>query len=170
VLTWAFLERGYRVGYAENAFAFTTVPESYRQFFRQRRRWARGLIEAFKCHPKVLIYPRLVSPFIFFNFLFPFLDLVYLTVFIPGLAAAVFFKYYAIVGLMTLLLLPLMLVVNVTMFYNQRRIFRLHGLRVRKNVTGAILYMVTYQTIMAPASFLGYLSEFLNLKRAWGTK
>jgi biofilm PGA synthesis N-glycosyltransferase PgaC len=170
VLTWAFLERGYRVGYAENAFAFTNVPETYRQFFRQRRRWARGLIEAFKAHPRVLVRPRLVSPFVLFNFLFPYLDLVFLTVFIPGIIAAVFFRYYAIVGLMTLLLLPLMLTVNTIMFYNQRRIFRRHGLRVRKNVLGAVFYMLTFQLIMAPASFLGYMSEFTNMHKTWGTK
>ena len=170
VLTWAFLERGYRVGYAENAFAFTNVPETYAQFFRQRRRWARGLIEAFKCHPRVLVRPRLVSPFVLFNFLFPYLDLVFLTVFVPGILAAVFFQYYAVVGLMTLLLLPLMLMVNIIMFYNQRRIFRRHGLRVRKNLMGAVFYMLTFQLIMAPASFLGYMSEFLNLKRSWGRR
>ena len=170
VLTWAFHERGYRVGYAENAYAFTNVPETYAQFFRQRRRWARGLIEAFKCHPRVLVRPRLVSPFIIFNFFFPYLDFVYLTVFIPGLLAAVFFQYYAIVGIMTLLLLPLMLMINILMLYNQRRIFRRHGLRIRKNMMGAIFYMLTYQLIMAPASFLGYISEFLNVKRSWGTK
>lgn len=170
VLTWAFHERGYRVGYAENAFAFTRVPETYRQLFRQRRRWARGLIEAFKHHPRVLIRPRLVSPFIFFNLFFPYLDFVYLTVFLPGLLAAVFFQYYAIVGLMTLLLLPLMLSVNVLMFYNQVRIFRRHGLRVRKNVAGAILYMLTYQVIISPASFMGYFSEYLSFRKSWGTK
>lgn len=170
VLTWAFHERGYRVGYAENAYAFTTVPETYAQFFRQRRRWARGLIEAFKCHPRVLVRPSLVTPFIIFNLFFPYLDFVYLTVFLPGLLAAIFFQYYAIVGLMTLLLLPLMLLINILMFYNQRRIFRRHGLKIRKNVMGAIFYMLTYQMIMAPASFLGYISEFLNVKRTWGTK
>lgn len=170
VLTWAFHERGYRVGYAENAFAFTNVPESYSQLFRQRRRWARGLIEAFKHHPRVLVRPRLVSPFIFFNLFFPYLDFVFLTVFLPGLLAAIFFQYYAIVGLMTLLLLPLMLLVNVLMFYNQVRIFRRHGLKVRKNVVGAILYMFTYQVLIAPASFMGYFSEYLMFKKSWGTK
>jgi biofilm PGA synthesis N-glycosyltransferase PgaC len=128
------------------------------------------LIEAFKHHPRVLMRPRLTSPFIFFNLFFPYLDFVYLTVFLPGLLAAIFFQYYAIVGLMTLLLLPLMLLVNVLMFYNQVRIFRRHGLRVRKNVMGAILYMFTYQVLISPASFLGYFSEYLRFKKSWGTK
>ena len=170
VLTWAFHELGYRVGYAENAFAFTNVPETYLQLFRQRRRWARGLIEAFKHHPRVLLRPRMVSPFIFFNLFFPYLDFVYLTVFLPGLLAAIFFQYYAIVGLMTLLLLPLMLLVNVLMFYNQVRIFRLYGLRVRKNVIGAIFYMLTYQAIISPASLMGYFSEYMRFQKSWGTK
>ena len=37
----------HRPGYAEDAVAFTSAPTSYRQFAHQRRRWARGLIEAF---------------------------------------------------------------------------------------------------------------------------
>lgn len=170
VLTWAFHELNYRVGYAENAFAFTRVPETYRQLFRQRRRWARGLIEAFKHHPRILVRPRLVSPFILFNLFFPYLDFVYLTVFLPGLMAAVFFRYYAIVGLMTLFLLPLMLFINVVMYYNQVRIFHSHGLRVRKNVLGAILYVLTYQVMISPASFAGYISEYLMFQKSWGTK
>ena len=170
VLTWAFHERGYRVGYAENAFSFTNVPETYRQLFRQRRRWARGLIEAFKHHPRVIVRPRLITPFIFFNLLFPYLDFVYLTVFVPGLFAAIFFRYYAIVGIMTLLLLPLMLLVNMLMFYNQVRIFKMYGLRVRHNVLGALFYMLTYQIIISPASFTGYFSEYLRFRKSWGTK
>ncbi|WP_298037043.1 glycosyltransferase [uncultured Desulfuromonas sp.] len=170
VLTWAFHELGYRVGYAENAFVFTNVPETYGQFFRQRKRWARGLMEAFRFHPRIFTRPRMITPFIYLNALFPYLDLVFLCVFLPGVFAAVFFQYYAIVGVMTLLLLPLMLLINVLMFFNQRRIFRRYGLKVRKNFLGLILYMLTYQVIMSPASILGYFSEFFHFKKSWGTK
>jgi poly-beta-1,6-N-acetyl-D-glucosamine synthase len=170
VLTWAFHEHGYRVAYAENAFVFTNVPENYKQFFRQRQRWARGLIEAIKKHPRIFARPRLVSPFFYLNLFFPYLDFIFLFVFVPGIILAVFFKYYAVVGLMTLFLLPLTLLINMIMFYRQRSIFRSHGLRVRKNLPGLLLYMLAYQLLMTPASLAGYLSEFLNLRKAWGTK
>jgi biofilm PGA synthesis N-glycosyltransferase PgaC len=48
VLTWAMLEKDYRVGYCEDAIAFTIVPSTVKGFVRQRQRWARGMIEAFK--------------------------------------------------------------------------------------------------------------------------
>jgi len=170
VLTWALHELGYRVSYAENAFVFTHVPETYRQFFRQRKRWARGLIEAFKNHPSLFIRLRPFSPFIYLNVLFPYLDAAFLFFFLPGLVAAVFFRFYAIVGLMTLFLIPLMILLNATMFLHQRRIFAHYGLRVRKHFLGLLLYMLTYQVIMAPASTAGYFSELFNLRKNWGTK
>lgn len=170
VLTWALLARGWRVGYAENAFVFTHVPDNYRQFYRQRRRWSRGLIEAFKLHPGVLFRPRYNSPFIWLNLLFPYLDVLYLFVFVPGVIAAVFFQFYAVVGLMTLIVLPLALMLNLLMFVHQRRIFRRHGLAVRRNLAGFVFYMLIYQILMAPASVAGYFSELFNLRKVWGTK
>ncbi len=167
VLTWGFRENGYRVGYAENAFAFTNVPETYAGFFRQRRRWSRGLMEAFKKHPKVISEVKLNSVFIWFNMLFPYTDFVYLFVFLPGVIAAVFFQYYAVVGLMTLMLLPLAIIVNVLMFYKQKNIFAYYGLNIRKNIIGLVFYMFIYQAIMSPACLAGYISEFFSTRKSW---
>jgi biofilm PGA synthesis N-glycosyltransferase PgaC len=46
VLTWALLEKGYRVGYCEDAVIFTIVPNTLMGLVRQRQRWARGMIES----------------------------------------------------------------------------------------------------------------------------
>lgn len=167
VLTWALLARGYRVGYAENAFVFTDVPETYGAYYRQRKRWARGLIEAFKQHPRLLRSLRLNTPFLWFNLTFPYLDFIYLTAFLPGVIAAVFFQNYAIVGLMTLLLIPLATVGNLLMYFKQRAIFRQHGLRVRRNVVGVVLFTLVYQLVLAPASLMGYVAEFANQRKSW---
>jgi biofilm PGA synthesis N-glycosyltransferase PgaC len=170
VLTWALHQKDYRVNYAENAFVFTNVPETYGQFFRQRQRWSRGLIEAFLHHPGIIMKLRPYSPFVFFNLLFPYLDAAFLLFFLPGLIAALFFKVYALVGIMTLFLLPLMIFINAVMYVHQRSIFRRHGLKVRHNFLGMLLYMFTYQILMSPASLAGYLSELLRFKKNWGTK
>jgi len=170
VLTWALHQNNFRVNYAENAFVFTNVPETYGQFFRQRQRWSRGLIEAFLHHPGILMKLRPYSPFVFFNLLFPYLDAAFLLFFLPGVIAAVFFQIYALVGIMTLFLLPLMILINAIMYFHQRRIFLCHGLKLRRNILGLLLYMFTYQAIMAPASLAGYLSELLRFKKKWGTK
>ncbi|OGL46038.1 MAG: hypothetical protein A2W05_04185 [Candidatus Schekmanbacteria bacterium RBG_16_38_10] len=170
VLTWYLHKKGFKVRYAEKAIIFTNVPESYKQFFRQRRRWARGLIEAFKQHPKVLFKARQNVPFIWYNALFPFLDFVFAFAFVPGLIAAVFWQNYAIVSIMTLTLYPLALIINWFMFYKQKKVFRKMGLRVRKNMFGFIAYMFIYQFLMIPATLAGYTAETLNRKKSWGTK
>jgi len=170
VLTWGLRNHGYRIGYAENAFCFTKVPETYKQFFRQRKRWARGLIEAFKSYPSSLTRLKMCSPFIWYNLFFPLVDGAYLIFFLPGILAAVFFHYYLIVGMMTVLLLPLAILANSLFFWHQSRIFKDNGLKVRRNLLGLIAYLLAYQAIMAPATMAGYMSEMMNLTKRWGTK
>jgi biofilm PGA synthesis N-glycosyltransferase PgaC len=170
VLTWGLHSKGYRVRYAENAIIFTNVPETYKKFFRQRRRWARGLIEAFIQHPDVIVKPRLNLPFIWYNLTFPYLDFIYLFVFVPGIIAATVFQNYIVAGLMTLLLLPLMILINGIMYYKQKQVFKRMGLKIRQNLWGFIVYMLGYQLIMTPACIAGYAAEILRLKKNWGTK
>mgnify|MGYP002633928450 CR=1 FL=1 len=170
VLTWGLRQNGWRVGYAENAFCFTNVPETYGQFYNQRVRWAKGLIEAFIKYPKVIWDLKPNSPFIWLNLTFPFTDLIFVTVFIPGMIAAIFFSWFKIVSLMTVLLLPLAVISNVVMYRQQRRIFEQYGLVVRKNILGLLVYMFIYQFVMVPATFIGYYSEIFRLKKGWGTK
>lgn len=170
VLTWSFLDKGYRVGFAEDACSFTNVPDNFTQFIKQRQRWSRGLVEAFKAHPKLLFKKRYTTLFIWWNLLFPYLDVAYTIAFLPGVIAA-FFGYYWIAGLMTLLLLPLSLLVNGIMFYIQRRMFTSQGLKVRRNLTGFIGYAIFYSAVLQPACVLGYLKEIFNGSvKNWGTK
>ena len=167
VLTWGMIAKGYRIGFAENAFAFTRVPTTYGEFYRQRRRWARGMIEAFRYHPRVLILPRLNTPFFWTNLMFPFIDLAYIAVFIPGVMAALFFNYYLVVGLTTLFVLPLALIMYTLMYRKQLAVFRRSGLKVRRNYLGGFLFAVIYQLIMSPASLMGYFTELLNRRKVW---
>jgi biofilm PGA synthesis N-glycosyltransferase PgaC len=142
VLTWGMHSRRFRVGFAENAIVFTNVPETYGKFFKQRRRWARGLVEAFIQHPEVIMKPRLNVPFIWYNLTFPFLDFIYLFGFVPGLIAAAVFRNYLIVGLMTFFLLPLAVLINGIMYSRQKQVFRRVGLKVRQNFVGFFVYML----------------------------
>ncbi|MCM0083890.1 glycosyltransferase [Geomonas sp. Red32] len=170
VLTWGLREMGYRIGYAENAFCFTVVPQTYRQFFHQRKRWARGLIEAFKAYPASLVHPRMTSPFVWYNLFFPLVDSVYLVFFLPGLIMALLFHNYLIVGMMTVLLLPLALIANGLFFWKEKKTFTEYGLKVRLNFSGFVVYLLAYQAIMAPATVSGYVSEMMNMTKRWGTK
>lgn len=169
VLTWKFLAAGYRIGHAENACVFTNVPNTLKRFVRQRQRWSRGLIEAFKEEPKLLVKPRLTLLFIWWNFLFPLIDIAYTFGFIPGLVLALFGKFW-LVGPMTLALIPPGLLLNQVMFSTEKRIFDSGHLEVRRNIFGFFFYMIAYGIVLQPACVWGYISELFRFKKVWGTK
>ncbi len=169
VLTWAMLDRGWRVGFAENACVFTNAPETWRQFIRQRQRWSRGLIEAFKAHWRLLFRARMSTLFVWWNLLFPYLDLAFTFAFIPGLLLALVGIYW-IAGPLTLLLLPLAGIVNLVMYRIQRGMFTAQGLKVRHNPKGFLFYALCYSFVLQPACVVGYAQELLNRSKTWGTK
>jgi biofilm PGA synthesis N-glycosyltransferase PgaC len=157
------------VGHAEDACCFTNAPDSLRQLIRQRQRWARGMIEAFRRHPRNLLVPRMSTLFVWWNLLFPWLDTAYTIFFLPGVLLA-FFGIYWIAGPLTLALLPMALLINYLMFRVEVEMFARQGLRVRRNVTGFFIYAFTYSAILQPGCVWGYLSELIGLRKTWGTK
>ena len=169
VLTWAMLVRGWRVGHAEDACCFTNVPDNLHQFLKQRQRWSRGMMEAFRQHPRILLAPRMSTLFVWWNVLFPWLDLAYTLCFIPGVILACFGVYW-VAGPMTLVLLPMALLMNYVMYRIGVGMFASQNLRVRRNVLGFIVYAFTYSLILQPASVAGYLSELLGTRKTWGSK
>ena len=169
VMTWAMLERGYRIGYAEDAIVFTDAPTTFRQFYQQRKRWSRGLIEALQRHRSLLFKRRLTTLFVWWNMLFLPLDLTFTFIFIPGIVAALF-GYFWIAGPLTLLLLPLAVVWNGVIFRIQRRMFDSKGLKVRRNVTGLLFYVLVYAIVMQPVCLWGYFAELTGRRKSWGTK
>ncbi|HWW11180.1 MAG TPA: glycosyltransferase [Brevundimonas sp.] len=169
VVSWALLKAGHRIGYAEDALAFTNVPTRLGQFALQRKRWSRGLIEAFKVHGSLLFKPRMTTIFIWWNLLFLPLDLVYTFVFIPGLILALFGLYY-IAGPLTLAVLPLAVFWNMFIFRIQRDMFRREGLKVRRNLGGFLFYALGYSLLMQPVCVWGYSAELLGMTKKWDTK
>jgi biofilm PGA synthesis N-glycosyltransferase PgaC len=169
VLTWALLESGYRVGFAENAVLFTNAPDNWRQFIRQRQRWSRGLIEAFKAHWRLLFKGRMSTVFVWWNLLFPYMDIVYTVAFLPGVLLALFGIFW-IAGPMTLLVLPLTFLVNYVMFHIQSQMFVEQGLKVRRNIGGFFFYALLYGAVLQPACVVGYVKELFNRAKHWGTK
>lgn len=170
VLTWGIQGLGLRVGHAENAIVFTNVPETYGVFYKQRERWSRGLIEAFKRYPETIWQLKQNTPFVWFNLLFPFLDFTFLFGFVPGLIAALCFGWYHIVSLWTLLLLPMAITINYCIYRVHVKTFEEMNLKVRKNYIGFFLFMLAYQIMLTPACLRGYFDEFFNIKKSWGTK
>ncbi len=167
VLTWRMLLAGGRSVFEPTAVAFTEAPTSWRAFARQRRRWARGMIEGLRDHGLGLIKQRnFYAHSVAGNFLFPYLDGCFTLVFIPGVVLAAF-GHFAIVGPMTLLVLPLNGLLGGTMYLHQREVFRTVDLRVRKNWRGLLFYFFCYQFLMSPISLAGYALELVRARRAW---
>ena len=169
VLTWKILLAGYRVGHAEDALAFTDCPNTLKKFVRQRQRWSRGLIEAFKANPMILFKPRLSTTYVWWNTMFPLMDIAFTFGFIPGLVLACFGIYW-IVGPMTLSLLPMAFLLNWQMYLKGKAMFEQEHLKVRTNALGFIFYVFAYGLVLQPACVWGYFSELFNLKKSWGTK
>jgi biofilm PGA synthesis N-glycosyltransferase PgaC len=168
VLTWAMLRRGWRIGHAEDACCFTNAPDSLRKFVAQRKAWARGMVEAFRAVPGILVEPRLSTFFVWWNLLFPWLDLAYTVLFIPGILLALAGVWW-IAGPWTLAWLPMAVGINYLMYRAGSQMFAANGLRVRKNVTGFLTYALMYSLILQPACVAGYVSEvFASRSRGEG--
>jgi poly-beta-1,6-N-acetyl-D-glucosamine synthase len=167
VLTWAMMRRGGRVGYERTAIAFTGAPEDVSGFARQRRRWARGMIEGLREHGgALLIGGRSNAHAVLVNFIFPFIDVVYSVAFPIGIVLALFGNF-AIVGPMTLAVLPLNLLLSGVMFHLSKQSFDEVGLKVRQNRLGYFGYLLTYQLFMSPVSVAGYAQELFGASRRW---
>lgn len=167
VVTWNILSLGHKIGHSENAICFTNVPETYKAFYSQRKRWSRGLIEAFRTNYKLLFHKRKNTFFIWYNLFFPYIDFVYLFGFFPGVIAALIFKYYLIAGLLTLVQLPFALIYNLTTRIIQIKTLEKQGIKVKDNWWSFVVYLLFYQLMMVPTTLEGYVSEILKRKKVW---
>jgi biofilm PGA synthesis N-glycosyltransferase PgaC len=167
VLTWAMMEQGGGVTYERTAIAFTDAPTTPKAFAKQRRRWARGMIEGLReFGPSLIKGRRAYAHSVLVDYIFPYVDFVYSFAFPIGIVLACFGNF-AIVGPLTLLVLPLNMLLSGFMFKLSRDSFHDVGLRVRRNVVGFFSYLLLYQLFMSPVSVVGYVQEVFRTKRNW---
>lgn len=85
-LTFSILRKGYRVVYADKAFAFTEAPDTVRNFVNQRYRWMFGTMQTAWKHKDILFrkkygalgyfsIPNIFVFQVFFTLISPFMDL-----------------------------------------------------------------------------------------------
>src|SRR4029434_10788649 len=166
VLTWSLISSGWRIGFEPTAVGFATAPQTLNGFYRQRKRWARGMIEGLKQHGHLVWKSsRLSSFFVGIDFIIPFIDLFYSFVFLPGVVLALFGHYY-IVGPLTWLVMPLAFLIVLIMYRKQKAVFTELGLKVRQNLVGFFIYMLVYQALMSPICVIGYCQELLRMTEA----
>jgi len=167
VMTWALIKSGWRIGFEPTAIGFTSAPANFIGFYRQRKRWARGMIEGLKQHGRLVwSTSRLAAFFVAIDFIIPFIDLFYAFVFLPGVLLALFGHHY-IVGPMTLLVMPLAFLIVLVMYKKQKAVFDVLNLKVRQNFAGFLVYMIIYQAMMSPICVIGYAQELLGIKKRW---
>lgn len=166
VLTWQMLMKNNRVYFEPLAVSFTDVPTKFSHFYKQRSRWARGMIEGLRL-VKPWQQPNMFLKFLTgIDLLIPYMDLSYTIFFIPGCVLALFRKFY-IVGPIILLVLPITLLTFIIFYFKQKTFFKALNLKVRKNKLGFTTFILFYQMIMSPISLIGYLQELFGAKRVW---
>jgi len=167
VLTWALLQDGSRVGFEPTAIGFTMAPTDFKGFFRQRKRWARGMIEGLKRYGHMVwTRSRLSGFFVGIDFLIPFIDFFYAFAFLPGVILALMGQYY-IAGPTTLLVIPMAFLIVFVMYRKQKKVFAAVNLKVRRNLACFLVYMLVYQAIMSPICVIGYMQELFRTAKRW---
>ena len=166
VLTWAMLKQGWRVGFEATAIGFTEAPTDLKSFLKQRKRWARGMIEGLKRHGGLARRGSLCGFFVAIDFIIPAIDFFYSFAFLPGVVLATM-GYFYIVGPLTLLVLPLAFLIVMLMYRKQAKVFDELNLKVRGNWLGLLVYMLVYQAMMSPVCIAGYFQEILGMRKRW---
>ena len=65
-------------------------------------------------------------------------------------------------GPMAVTLLPAALLMNIAIFFVMRSMFHAHGLKIRRNVGGFIVYLFGYSLLVQPARIAGYLAGLMR--------
>jgi biofilm PGA synthesis N-glycosyltransferase PgaC len=157
LLTWDFLQRDWRVGFAEDACCFVIVPADLKSLLRQRMRHARVSLRAISELPAELIKRRTSMLFVAWHLLFPWTDFAFTLGFVPGVILSIAYSSHLLMGPVVLTLLPAALLLNVVIFFVMRAMFHDHGLKIRRNVGGLLVYMFGYSLLLQPARVAGYL-------------
>lgn len=169
VLTWELLSQGYETNFAKNAIAFTEVPETFGSLGHQRKRWARGMIEAFR-RVKTVTSKKLnfKSKFlIFLNIFFPFIDLA-LLIFIPLGLVLLVFGNQLLIGWLSLLVILLGMLLCLVIEIRRKNILREIECKLeRRSILAFIFYVLLYAFILSPYCLIGYISELINSKKKW---
>lgn len=169
VLTLESLSQGYETNFAKNAIAFTEVPENLSSLGKQRKRWARGMIEAFK-RVKTITSKKLrfKSKFLMcLNVFFPFIDLA-LLIFVPLGLILLALGNQLLIGWLTLFVIFLgMLLCLVIEIRIKNMLKEIECKLERRSILAFIFYVLLYAFILAPYCLIGYISELINSKKEW---
>lgn len=154
--TWKACALGMEVKYAENAIGWTACPSNYIQYFNQRRRWARGRIEAIKSVKNIRGIWH-VMPWFIFSFM-QFL-------FFPSFLCLIFISPVSLVAILGLL--------SFCHFIYARHTYSILCELV-PNISSPFISGVAtsfiIEVLMFVPNFLGMLDELYNKDKKWLTR
>lgn len=158
---WKALAMGYQTGYAANALATTNCPQTMAAFFRQRRRWARGRIEAYMTTWHISVCRGICfTPWFLITsvqLLFP-----------PGLIMIPLLLYFqfwipVILSAFTIMLYLAITWIFVTFHQNRQNISL-------NNILLAPFYILSLEILVWIPNVLGYIDELTRKKKNWLTR
>lgn len=161
VLTYRLLELGYSSGYEPAAVGYTRVPESIGALYRQRRRWAMGMLEGLREVPPWR-QRGCTRYFTSVNLSIIYLDLAYLFGLVPGVILALL-GYPWLVGLLTVFTA----FVGALCFFSVYRYQQRLNIPFRDTVGGFVLFLFFFQLVQSTASLHGYLSHLTGRTQSW---
>ena len=169
VLTWQLLSKGYQINFAKDAIAFTEAPETLKELLTQRKRWARGMIEAFK-KTKIITSKRLDIKAKFLmcmNLFFPFIDLA-LLIFIPLGLIFLAFNNHLLMGWLTLIVIFLGMLLCLVIEIKRKNCLKEIDCKLeRRSFLAFVYYTLLYAFTLAPCCLIGYIKELFNFKKEW---
>ncbi len=169
VLTWQLLSKGYRTNFAQDAIAFTELPETFAKLGKQRTRWARGMIEAFK-NVNVFTSKKLnkKSKFLMcLDIFFPFIDLA-LLIFVPLGLILLALGNPLLISWISLIVLVLGMALCLLIEIKRKNTLKSVDCKLdKRSFLAFIVYILLYAFILAPYCLIGYISELINSKKEW---
>lgn len=159
--TWKALASGYTTGYAPDAIAYTYAPDNSKCLFKQRRRWARGRIEAYRTAIKT-------SP-VRAIFLIPFFFLYTLSLLPPTLCAlpvlAIVLEQwwvFGLIGISTLL--------SLSMFLLYQKQLPIHLRKGVKDIFRSTYYNSLFELYLWRPNVIGFCDELFGKAKSWMTR
>lgn len=164
--TWRARIRGLKIGYLDKAIAYTSLPTGFGWLFRQRRRWARGRVEAAKVVYAEKGWKGLASvwQWLFTAFMEAFSPLALLICLYADTSMAIMYlSFFNIIAV--IFAIEFKRVVSPVMADGA-----VHGrYKYEGGEVSNTFYALCFNFIIFPAVFLGFMDEILKRPKSWLT-